>query len=181
MSRKSNQELREDYLYWLEMQLSGEYGEPGKTYSGLATLMFDIPFEYSHPMDGNRIGDGLDLRVEFARENRFSPKSMEKFGPGSFLEVLIGLSRQMAFIAGGNAIGWAWELLHNLELHRLSDPLTPSKQRKAEEIIYAAMQRTYLPDGTGGFFPLTRPDGDQTQIELWYQMNAYIEELHPEH
>lgn len=132
-------------------------------------------------MDDNRLVDGLDLRVEFARETHIRPRTMDNLGEGSFLEVLIGLSRQLAFIAGGEAPGWAWQLLSNLELHRLSDPLTTPKQRKAEEIMRVAMERTYSPDGTGGFFPLAWPDGDQTQIELWYQMNAFVEELHPEH
>jgi hypothetical protein len=63
----------------------------------------------------------------------------------------------------------------------MSDPFTQPKQRKVQEIMDTVINRTYLPDGTGGFFPLIRPDGDQTQIELWYQLNAYVEELHPEH
>jgi hypothetical protein len=32
----------------------------------------------------------------------------------------------------------------------------------------------------GGLFPLAWTDDDQTQIELWYQMAEYIEEIHPE-
>lgn len=182
MSRTSNrQDLREDYLRWLEPQLSDEAGSHGKTYWGLLNFMFDTPFTWIVPMDDNRRVDGLDLRVEFAREVHIRPSIMDRLGPGSFLEVLIGLSRHLAFTAGGEAPGWSWELLTNLELHRLPDPLTRPKQRKAKEIMCIAMERTYSPDGTGGFFPLAWPDGDQTQIELWYQMNAFIEELHPEH
>lgn len=182
MSRRSNQqELREDYLRWLEPQLTDETTRRGKTYWGLLNFMFDTPFTWSDPMDENRLVDGLDLRVEFARETHIRPKIMERLGPGSFLEVLIGLSHRLAFLAGGEAPGWSWELLTNLELNRLSDPLTPPKQRKAAEIMQTVMERTYSPDGTGGFFPLTRTDEDQTQIELWYQMNAFVSELHLEH
>jgi len=143
--------------------------------------MFDTPFDWSDPMDENRVVDGLDLRVEFARNHGLSPQTMKRLGPGSFLEVLIGISRRMEFVAGGDAPGWAWTLLTNLELHRISDPLTPARQRRAEEIMHRAMARSYLPDGTGGFFPLAWPDDDQTQIELWHQMHAFIAELHPEH
>jgi hypothetical protein len=181
MSRRTNQELREDYLQWLEPQLRGEYDNNGKSYWGLVNLMFDTPFTWSDPMDENRLVDGLDLRVEFAHETNIRPKTMENLGPGSFLEVLVGLSRRLAFIAGGNSPGWSWQLLQNLELHRMADPLTKPKQRKSEEIMRVAMERTYLPDGTGGFFPLAWPDGDQTRVELWYQMNAFVEELHPGH
>lgn len=183
MSRRTKQELREDYLQWLEHQLRDEYGNPGKTYWGLANLMFNTPFTWiqSISMDENRLADGLNLRVEFARQVGLRPNALRTLGPCSFLEVLIGLSRRLAFAAGGEAPGWAWELMSNLELIRLSDPLTGPKQRKAEEIMRTAMERTYLPDGTGGFFPLAWPDEDQTRIELWYQMHAYIAEQHPEH
>ena len=149
-----------------------------KTYWGLLNFMFDMPFSWSVPMDDNRMADGLEIRREFAHEIHVHPKTMEKLGPCSFLEVLISLSRHLAFIAGGESPGWAWQLLGNLELHGMSDPLTRPKQRKAENIMRIAIERTYLPDGTGGFFPLAWPDTDQTQVELWYQMNYYVEELH---
>lgn len=181
MSRRSKRELREEYLRWLEEQLTDEFSSSGKTYWGLVNRMFDTPFTYKIAMDHNRVMDGLDLRVEFAHSIRIRPPTMDALGPGSFLEVLVGLSRKLAFTAGGEASGWAWELLTNLELHRLYDPLTYAKQRKAEEIMHTVMDRTYLPDGTGGFFPLGWPDDDQTQIELWYQMHAFVGELHPEH
>jgi hypothetical protein len=29
----------------------------------------------------------------------------------------------------------------------------------------------------GGFFPLTHPNDDQRKVEIWYQMNAYLDEL----
>ena len=181
MNRRNNQEVREDYLRWLEPQVKDDYANRGDTYWDLVNLMFDTPFTWIIPMDNNRVSDGLDLRVEFAHEAHMRPSLREQMGPGSFLEVLIGLSRRLAFLAGGEAPGWSWELLTNLEMHRLTDPLTSPKRRKAEEIMRVAMERTYLPDGTGGFFPLAWPDGDQTQIELWYQMNAFVGELHPEH
>lgn len=181
MTRRSNAELKQDYLLWLESQLRDEHGNHGKTYWGLVNLMFDTPFTWTVPMDDNREMDGLDLRVEFANENRLRPNTLRNLGPCSFLEVLIGLSRLLAFTAGGQAPGWSWQLLNNLDLHRLSDPLTRAKERKAREIMLATMERKYSPDGTGGFFPLAWPDEDQTTIELWYQLNAFVEELHPEH
>jgi hypothetical protein len=179
MTRRNRQELREEYLGWLEANLRDKYANR-KPYWGLVNLMFDTEFRWYIPMDENRMVDGLDLRVEFAYKINVSPQVMKALGPGSFLEVLIGLSRRLAFVAGGQPPGWAWHLFTNLELDRFSDPLTRAKQRKAEEIMRVAMERTYLPDGTGGFFPLVWPDGDQTKIELWYQMHAFIEELHSE-
>jgi hypothetical protein len=165
---------REAYLRWLESQLQDENTE---SYWGLVNLMFDKEFKWSVPHDDNRCADGLALRDDFGLTER----QAERFGPCSFLEVLIGLSRRLAFVAGGDAPGWAWQLLRNLELHRLSDPLTRGKQERAEEVMSAVIERRYSPDGQGGFFPLAWPDEDQTQIELWYQLNAFVSELHPEH
>lgn len=172
--------VREEYLRWLEPQLKDQYS-PRESYWDLVNLMFEKEFSWSVPHDDNRMVDGMDLRTEFSYEARIRRSQLERIGPCSFLEVLIGLSRRLAFTAGGEAPGWAWQLLTNLELHRMADPLTPRKQRKVDQIMTACIQRTYLPDGQGGFFPLAWPDDDQTEIELWYQLNAYAEEIHPEH
>lgn len=188
MSRKTDPLLRDEYLHWLEPQLRDEHGRPDKTYEGLLNVMFDKAFTSPIPMDENRLVDGKDLRVEFAQTVRGSNRvklnvtdALLNMAPISFLEVLIALSRRLAFTAGGEAPGWAWQLLANLELDRMWDPLTRPKHVRIREIMDKAISRTYLPDGTGGFFPLAWPDDDQTRIELWYQLNSYAEELHPEH
>jgi hypothetical protein len=143
--------------------------------------MAQKPFEVLVNMDDNRMQDGIDLRVEFAHEIGVATTRMMELGPASFLEVLIGLSRRLAFNAGGAAPGWAWHLLCNLELDRMSDPMTRQKRIKTDEILTRVILRQYATDGNGGFFPLAFSDDDQTKVELWYQMHAYIEELHPEH
>lgn len=183
MPRRTKDELRADYLAWLEAQLRDEHSRSNKTYWELLNVMFEkvFPPPSDIPMDHNRLVDGLDLRVEFANNQRLNPAKMQFLGECSFLEVLLGLSRRLSFVAGGSAPGWAWQLLNNLEMHRLSDPLTRPKHRKALEIMDTVIERTYLPDGTGGFFPLAWPDTDMTREELWYQLNAYVSELHPEH
>lgn len=180
MPRRSKAALREAYFRWLEPQLRDEYGNPEQSYEGLLNLMFETEFGWMDtvPMDENRVVDGLDLRVAFAREHGLNPSTMENLGPCSFLEVLIALSRRMAFVGGGEAPGWAWHLLTNLDLDRMSDPFTRTKYNRAAEILDTVITRTYLPDGSGGFFPMTWPEDDMTQIELWYQMNVYISELH---
>lgn len=167
---------KEDYLRWLEPQLRDEHA-PTESYWGLINLLFDKEFRWSVPHDDNRCADGLALREEFG----FASRQSERLGPCSFLEVLIGLSRRLAFVAGGDAPGWAWQLMSNLELHRMSDPLTRRKQERVEDIMNTVIERRYSPDGQGGFFPLAWPDDDQTRIELWYQLNAFVSELHPEH
>lgn len=185
MSRRSDEEFKTAYLRWLESQLKDETDAPDKTFWDLLNLMFEKQFGWlDHvPMDRNRMVDGLDLRVEFSYIYRPRPSAavIDRLGPCSFLEVLIGLSRRLAFVAGGQAPGWSWQLLGNLEMQRLSDPMTPAKAHRAQEIMDRVIERTYNEDGNGGFFPLAWPQEDQRTVELWYQLNSFAEELHPEH
>lgn len=174
-------DIRTEYVHWLEQQLKDENSRGTATFWGLANLMFDTEFTWTHPMDENRVVDGMDLRAEFSHIAPVGRANMLALGPVSFLEVLIGLSRKMAFVAGESAPGWAYVLLQNLGLEKAYDPLSRRKQNQAQTTMATVMSRSYNPDGTGGFFPLSWPDGDQTQVELWYQLNAYIAELHPEH
>lgn len=171
--------LAEDYLRWLAPQIRDEQ-QQGREYWDLLSIMFEKEFDWFVPHDDNRLVDGTDLRVTFCYSQHIRGDALRHLGPCSFLEVLISLSQRLAFAAGGTAQGWAWQLLINLELDGMSDPLTRRKIRRVDHILNTVIQRTYDPDGYGGFFPLTQPDEDQTQKELWHQMAAYINEIHPE-
>lgn len=133
--------------------------------------------------DDNRIEDGRGLRIEFFHENGVEGTKMDlSLGEdASVLEVLIGVSRRLAWFAGDGPEGWAWQLLRNLKLHLMYDPLSNRKARKADEILERLIWRNYSPDGEGGFFPLAWPSRDQRGVEIWYQMNEYIGEIHPEY
>ena len=43
-----------------------------------------------------------------------------------------------------------------------------------EDAVDRILNRRYAWDGSGGLFPLMRPDGDQRTEELWSQMNSYV-------
>lgn len=166
--------LDDQYLDYLESQIGFEGGE----YRDLVILMHEKEFGvWLIDNDDNRLVDALDVRAMWLMD--FNGSGLQ--GPVSFLEVLIGLSRRLAFMAGQSAEGWAWQLLVNLELHRMRDPLSRYRMAKTDDILEAVIWRTYGPDGTGGFFPLSRPQMDQRKVELWYQMCAYVEEIHPEY
>lgn len=146
------------------------------SYRDLLILMYTKEFVWFVPNDDNRIIDGLEIRREWAN---YAP--LERNYPCSFLEVLIGLSRRMEFVLSESAEGWAWQLLINLEMHKMRDPLSRYKAKKANDIMDAVIWRTYASNGAGGFFPLGFPQEDQRKIELWYQMSAYVSEIHPEY
>lgn len=164
-------QIDDDYFSWLISQISIPNN---KRFDDLFERMHSLEFVWFVPNDDNRLQDGLDLRSEFLDGTR---KRLFNRG-ASTLEVLVALSRRVAFTAGGDASTWAWRLIRNLRLNKMTDPLTTERLNKVEEILYALVWRTYHHSGQGGFFPLKNPKEDQTKIEIWYQMNLYVNEMH---
>lgn len=167
----STNQLDYEYYEWLIPQVDTPKND--KSYLGLLERLHNLEFVWTVPNDNNRLTDGLDLRFEFARK-RSSELSLEGC---TMLELLVGLSRRLAFNAGGEAHHWAWRLLKNIGLNKMADPLSPENIEKIDQVIYALVWREYEPDGRGGFFPLENPKEDQTQVEIWYQMQAYVNEM----
>lgn len=165
------------YLGWLKGFIAVENG---RSYDGLWDLLLGTEWVWLIPNDDNRIADGLDIRKDFFMESGLQYITPAEY-PCSVLEVIIGLSRRLEFQAGGSAPGWAWQIVCNLELHKLQDPFGPRKAARAQEILQRLIYRNYNPDGVGGFFPLAWPDEDQRKVEVWYQLAAYVEEIHPEY
>jgi hypothetical protein len=168
-----NLALAEAYLDYLEPLVGIEEGE---SYRGLLHMMHEKEFVWFVPNDDNRLADGLEVRAEWFDA---IGQAMD-MGPCSFLEVLIGLSRRMQWFTSESAEGWGWQFLINLGLDRMRDNLSRRKVSQIDDILDSVIFRTYAPDGTGGFFPLTHPKEDQRKVELWYQMSAYVNEIHPE-
>jgi len=160
-----------EYYEWLVSQIDIPNG---KSYSHLFERMHNLEFVWTVPHDDNRVQDGLDLRNEFAGK-----KSLDLILEGvTLLEILVSLSRRVAFSStNGTAPQWAWRLLKNLRLHKSHDPFNKARADRVDEILEVLVWRQYQPDGRGGFFPLNSPREDQTKIEIWKQMNAYVIEM----
>jgi len=162
-------QINHDYFAWLVAQVNVPNG---RTCGDLFEEMHNTEFVWKVPNDDNRVQDGMDLRSEFT--DRVSDLILEGV---TFLEVLVALSRRLAFTAGGEARVWAWQLLRNLRLQKMTDPLSEDKRNRVRDILDTVIWRTYREDGRGGFFPLSNPAEDQTKVEIWYQMNLYVIEM----
>lgn len=126
--------------------------------------------------DGNRAADGMYLRRQFAKSDISIRPDEDWFKIAcSILEMMIGLSRHLAFNAEGEVGEWFWHLVNNLGLTRYNDGRWNG--RRIDEVIERLVWRQYSYDGNGGLFPLLRPHDDQRYVELWFQMEAYILEL----
>jgi len=174
------QSRNKKYFDWLVNQIEVN---SSRSYEHLFVRLHDTEFIWIVPNDDNRVYDGLDLRSEYidgthgwTLEEIMKLPIMTNKG-ASVLEVLIGLSRRVAFTCGGEAPWWAWQLMGNVGLYRFPDPLTKKKQERLEEVLAALIWRTYSRNGEGGFFPLNEPKEDQRKVEIWYQLNQYAMEI----
>lgn len=171
--------LDEQYLKWLYHQVASiRLRNSTRTYWSLLRHLFTKEYVWLVPNDDNRVEDGRDLREEFVKECEVIPDSAWLGIGCSMLEMLIGLSRRLAFEAEGESRDWFWLLLENLDLKQFSDYVysdrNPAVREYVDSVLERVIWRTYDGDGSGGLFPLMYPDTDQRHVELWYQLSAYL-------
>lgn len=133
------------------------------------------------PNDQNRIVDGMNLRERYCE--RYHVKNRNDIFDDSctVLELLIGLAIRMEDQFGiKGRTSWFWEMIANLDLTYFDDEsyedTVENPYKSVEDILKNLCGRTYSDNGCGGLFPLQYPSENQREIEIWYQMNAYLNE-----
>jgi hypothetical protein len=171
----NNQPLDERYFVWLYGQVADpDIENPSLTYWKILKVLFTREFTWIIPNDDNRSEDGKALRFEFMQDLLLDEVDEDWMDLGcSMLELMVGLSRRLAFEADGEPHYWFWRLMENLGLQRYSDNRRLLR-RRIDAVLDTVIQRTYKPNGEGGFFPLRETEQDQRQVELWYQLSAYV-------
>lgn len=169
-----NEPLDELYLTWLYSQVaSPKARNPSRTYWTLLRQLYKKEFVWFVPNDDNRVEDGRYLRYEFLEAHHRSHEDDWMDLSCSFLEMLIALSRRLSFQADGEPVIWFWHLIETLELANYNDNVIYPYD-EVDEILDRVIWRTYEKDGKGGLFPLKNANRDQRQVEIWYQMSAYL-------
>lgn len=171
-----NKPLDELYLTWLYSQIADpEVTAPSKSYWTLARLMYTMEFIWFVPNDDNRAEDGRNLRIEFIEDLGLEDIDPDWMYLGcSMLELLIGLSRRLSFLDEGEPCDWFWHLIDNLGVRYNDRNRRQFPAGYIEEVLNNVIFRTYRPNGVGGLFPLRHPNCDQREVELWYQLSAYL-------
>lgn len=163
-------ELDKKYFDWLCEKV---IKAPGTHMKMVLEILFGKEFAWIVPNDDNRAQDGKDLRREFLDEHGYwAGTDFIDIGCSMF-ELLIGLSRRLAFEADGEPDAWFWKLMKNINLHRPVDN-KPFSVERVDDILDRVIWRTYNRLGHGGLFPLANSEEDQRRVELWYQMSAYL-------
>lgn len=169
--------LDELYLVWLYAQVENpNLKNPRRTFWNLCRALFTTEFVWFVPNDDARIEDGRELRYQFLDDAEIPEVDPAWIDQGvSYLEMLIALSRRGAYQNDMPAPKWFWLMIRNLGLYECNDSFNTEQLASiVEEVTDQVTFRQYHMDGRGGLFPLKRPAEDQTKVELWYQMCAYI-------
>lgn len=176
-------ELNDPYFEWMyRLVVDDRYSN--KSYRRLFHKLHDTEFAYTIPMDGNRAEDGIELRYRFGREQGYRDAVIANrldIRPCSILEMMIALAIRceehiMEDPDIGNRTGqWFWSMLVSLGLGSMSD--VRFDPVRVDEILDRFMDHDYAPDGKGGLFTIRNPLFDMRSMEIWYQMNCYLNEI----
>lgn len=178
----------DSYFSWLRSKV--DPFDMAGCHDVLLKALFNKEAYAVHPMDQNRIKDGLLFREAYFGEimpNRFFPYSEQAeviySVPCSCLEFLMGLANRMNFAYAypyeDFFSDFFWELLSNVGMpfdKYRDDSLDHNSLNRIAENMDRVLERQYGADGIGGLFPLKNSPQNQRNQELWYQMNAYVME-----
>jgi hypothetical protein len=140
--------------------------------------LFTTEFVWFIARDDARADDGLELRIEFLNDAEIPEVDPLWMDQGcSFLEMLVALSRRMAFMTDIRRADCFWQLVANLGLSECNDLYNRDLPHLVREVTDQVTFRTYEDNGRGGLFPLRYAREDQTKLEIWSQMCAYVIEL----
>lgn len=160
-----------DYYIWL-LNLVGNHSD----YSLLLRQLDSMPFEWIFALDENRAAAGINLRGEYAFAVSVNEEDV-RTGPCTVLEMLIGVAGHMEDQLACDIEIWFWTLIGNLCLDQFDDD--NYDQRGVEYIVKSWLHREYRRNGAGSIFPLKNYPGDCRNLDIWSQMNAWINENYP--
>jgi len=164
-----------DYYYWLTSLIRLKENHPN--YTNLIKQLDSIEYVYILANDKNRECGGRKLRERYADEYSIDDDDIRSNQPSTVLEMLIAVADHMVDILDSDIERWFWVLIDNLYLTQSTDDNYDSN--RVDFIIMSWMNREYLPNSSGSLFPLKQYSGDYRTLDIWSQMNAWINENYP--
>jgi len=178
-------ELNDAYFDWMyRLVCTHDRYYRRKSYRSLLRNLYETPFDYTIPMDGNRADDGVNLRYRFGYACDYDQRMIADYLDDrqcSILEMMVALSQRIEeqFMRDpefGDRTGvWFWQMIENLGLTSMYDEKYRAKY--VSRILRQFLDREYERDGWGGLFCVKYSDVDFRTLEIWDQMCMYIEEL----
>lgn len=154
------------YFSWLCEQVCAD-----NEYIELLSILDEYDYIWHLVLDENRAKGGMALRSKYAKEVGVFVQDV-RTGACTLLEMLIGLSELMSDqIDGSEASECFWMIIDNLRLRNVGI-------NRAHTIIQNFLTNNYS-NASGGLFPLKNYYGDVRGLDLYSQMNAWIECMYP--
>jgi hypothetical protein len=164
-----NPPLKQEYFDWLVTKVGGF------RYLALCEHLYNTDFNWLIPNDDNREEDGKMLRLEFLDEfERYSENDFKRLFHDrcTMFELVLGVAVRLSYDSDIDFDVWFWELMENLKLEKYKDSFY--NPNEIEKILNTFNERKYKKNGDGGLFPLKADSKDQRDVEIWYQMQAYL-------
>ena len=180
----TEKELNNEYFEWMCQLVCDERYRWRLSYRRLLNHLHNIGFQVVLSMDENRAEDGIDLRYRFGYEKSYENSMIASLldnRPCSVLEMLIALAFRceehiMDDPSVGNRMGqWFWNMIQNLGLDSMNDSRFNSEY--TDDVIFRFMNRKYKRNGEGGLFTVEHCKYDMRTVEIWYQMNWYLDSI----
>ena len=154
-------------------------------YERILYVLDSTPFIWSIERDANRANMGLELKDDWFTSLSSIKEREDVYLSGfsltvaSVFDVIYSLARSIDEILydpnGNNTLKYLEELILNLYKSYDMDIFDADITDDSLQIpIFRFIDREYKYNGVGGLFPLDNPVDDQRDVELWYQMQAYI-------
>ena len=163
------------YFEWLMVQV-----DCPENFRMLFERLHSRIFVWSVHGDANRAQDGLNLRARFIEETGAEATEEIFMHPCSVLEMMIALACRMDDDIlfdpdfGDRSIVWFWQMIDNLMLDGMdNEHFDP---QNVDGVLNVLLERRYFSNGSGGLFPLKKPNLNQKRVEIWYQMCSWVNE-----
>ena len=170
------------YFEWLFGLVCGKRYSKHISYKRLLMRLHDTKFIYSMLMDENRAEDGVDLRYRFGDANDcLEEVYLYLNGQCSVLEMMVALAVRCEEHLmcdsdyGDRTSQWFWGMITNLGLGSMTDDRFD--RDFVDETIDIFLHREYEPNGKGGLFTIKECKYDLRTIDIWYQLNWYLNSI----
>ena len=168
-------DINEEYFEWMYQEVDGK----GKR--KLLERLDSIRFYAIHPLDENRVFDGLAVRKKFCEYANVPESVMNIKMEGvecSVLEMMFGLAirAEDTIMAdedyGDRASMWFWIMVKSLGLYEMTDDKYDYDY--VDHTVARFLERDYEPDGKGGLFTIANFNKDMRDIDIWMQMSHFF-------
>lgn len=174
-------QIRNEYFDWMIDLVNANRGPKEISYIKLLEYLHNTEFTYLILRDRNRAEDGVDLRYRFGLIRKHPEYPEYLSGPSSVLEMMIALAIRceeciMDDPAYGNRTSqWFWGMIVSLGLGGMTDAIFDRDY--VEECLTRFLNREYERNGKGGLFTVKGTLRDMRKMEIWYQLNAYLNSI----